>query len=769
MDLKPKDTVPENVKEWFKADIRVAREWRKEAKLDYDFRDGHHWTDDEITSLDAQGRPPIVMNFTGVIVDAVCGQEIGSRRETRYIPREEGDVQGNEVLTSASMWFRDRADADDNDSEAFRDTVTAGMGWTESRLDFDDNPEGDLAVERLDPFEMAWEYSAKKKNLAGANRLWRVRCVPIAEARAMFPDFDDDQLDADWAASGVWDAASADPHTSTPIRDRSKGRTLDGSGELKEVILVHLQWVEREPAWRVVIPAPPEPPQVQLPAGGPSAPQGMALQGQAPMQAPIQELLAPPPKPETKLVSEEEYKTLVAGLAEMGLPPEALSGVKQKRKVRYQAFLGSVVLKAGPTACPDHFSFQCITAKRDQNKGQWFGLVRPMRDPQSWYNKWLSQLLHIMNSNAKGGIMAERGAFEDDLQAEENWAKPDGIVWMKQGALSGANQKWTLKPSAQFPAGHQYLTELAYNAIRNVVGVNLEMLGMREASQAGVLEYQRRQSGMTILQPIFDSLKSYRREQGEIILYYIQEFLSDGRLIRVVGKQDEKYLPLMRQAALEYDIIVDDMPTSPNQKEMTWQIVTQMLPYVKDMLTPEVMLRLLKSSPIPSAVLSDIEEMQKKQSESPSAQMQQRMMQLEAAHSEILVRLDQAKIGKTEAETAKIASEIGQQPGGDNGQGRAMIDMQKMQTDAQLKGAKIQADAAAARDKTQATIALGREEIGARVQTEREKIAADRANNQEWMATESADKRAGMIADAMTTVEVADRKPRPTPKPAART
>ena len=82
------------------------------------------------------------------------------------------------------------------------------------------------------------------------------------------------------------------------------------------------------------------------------------------------------------------------------------------------------------------FTFQCITAERDRNKGTWFGLVRLMRDPQMWANKWLSQILHIVNSNAKGGVMIEEGALTDKRQFEESFAKPNAVSWVPNGTLA---------------------------------------------------------------------------------------------------------------------------------------------------------------------------------------------------------------------------------------------------------------------------------------------------------------------------------------------
>jgi hypothetical protein len=70
-------------------------------------------------------------------------------------------VKVNELLTSAAKWFRQQSDAEDEESDAFRDTVVCGMGWTETRLDYEDNPEGDPKIDRIDPLEMVWDSAPK--------------------------------------------------------------------------------------------------------------------------------------------------------------------------------------------------------------------------------------------------------------------------------------------------------------------------------------------------------------------------------------------------------------------------------------------------------------------------------------------------------------------------------------------------------------------------------------------------------------------------------
>src|SRR5262249_493780 len=145
--------------------------------------------------------------------------------------------------------------------------------------------------------------------------------------------------------------------------------------------------------------------------------------------------------------------------------------------------------------------------------------------------------------------------------------------------------------------------------IRDVSGVSVEMLGMRAAVQPASLESQRVQASMIILQPMFDSLRRYRKMQGRKLLYLIQNYLSDGRLVRIVGKDEEKFVPLIRQPGTgEYDIIVDDAPSSPNQKEATWTMLQQILPVVGKLLPVQTWMALLDYSPLPSAAQEKIKE-----------------------------------------------------------------------------------------------------------------------------------------------------------------
>lgn len=636
------------LKGWFRADKDHSNEWRKEAEEDYDFVSGRQWPVEEEQVLKDQNRPPVVFNRVQPVIDVVCGQEVANRQEVRFIPRTIDDTTLNERMTEAARWFRDLSDAEDEDSDAFRDAVICGMGWSETRYDADEDPEGRPLTERVDPFEMYWDCHARRSNLVDARRIWRVKKMSHEEAKRLFPEADEALLNARWAMT--------DEHDDVHVNDRTKydGKNDNEEDDDKQVTIVECQWHEMETLY--LFPGP---------SGLIEATEEEALQIRA------------------------KYPDIV--------PKES------KKRVFKRAFIGAKVLEEGLAPCPDHFSFNCITGKRDRNKGTWYGVVRPMKDPQRWANKWLSQTMHILNTNAKGGIFAENDAFEDKVQAQESYAKSDQITWVKKGALTAA--KIQPKVGVPVPAGFFDLMNFAVSSVRDTSGVSVEMIGAQEANQAASLEYQRRQTSMTILSSLFDSLRRYRKLTGRVLLYIIQNDISPERMVRITSDNTPQYQAITPQAqSATYDIIVDDAPTSPNQKEQAWQIIQQMIPVVGQMMTPDMWIAALEYSPLPSSFAGKMKEAAEKAQANPQPDPETQKMQAEVQMKQLQMQMD------TQQSQAEMAQKQQQS------ETDLMLQREKQQGEMELKRYQIDAEMALKREQLAAELDLKREQIAYEIQ-----------------------------------------------------
>ncbi|KQP50827.1 portal protein [Methylobacterium sp. Leaf108] len=555
-----RDALVRRLKAWYRIDRDASAIWRKEAREDYDMVAGRQWSTEDEAVLKEQGRPPITFNRMLPVIKAVAGSEVNSRQDIQYLPREIGDAAKNELLTEAGRYLADEAQAEDEESDAFVDCAITGMGWVEMRLDYETNPDGAYVEDRVDPLEMIWDSSARKRNLADGRRLFRAKTMDRVEAEGLFPDAEPTELDAAWAENRDDDA-----HDKIAPGESRADRGLDRDAGSGKVTIVECQWWERKRVVMVIDPTTREPTEMD----------------------------------------EAKAATLLSRAATVGI---TMQTYRVTKRVYRRAFIGATVLEVGPAPAGDQFSYACLTGDRDHNKGTWFGIIRAMKDPQRYANKWLSQTLDMLNRQAKGGMMMEKGAVPDQAAFERSYAKPGGISWVNDGALMGGRMKE--KPLPQLPAGHYQLMEFAIMSIRDSSGVNLELLGQKQQEQAGVLEYQRKQAAMTILATLFDALRRARKHIGRVRLYFIQTYLSDGRLVRIAGDGAKRVVPLLRDSTMgEYDVIIDDAPASPNQKEVIWSTFTSVFPVIKDMITPQVLFEILPYSPFPDSFVAKMRDL----------------------------------------------------------------------------------------------------------------------------------------------------------------
>jgi hypothetical protein len=108
-----------------------------------------------------------------------------------------------------------------------------------------------------------------------------------------------------------------------------------------------------------------------------------------------------------------------------------------------------------------------------------------------------------------------------------------------------------------------------------------------------------------------------------------------------------------------YSVIVDDTPTSPNQKEANWAIIQPLLGVFKEQLmaNPQVFAMLLEYSPLPNRIVEAIKAFITKQQQDPTAQQDQQLMKhltVQKAVSEIsknqsIAEMNNKKAGATEA------------------------------------------------------------------------------------------------------------------------
>jgi hypothetical protein len=605
--------------------------WRQEAREDFAFVAGEQWSEQDRQTMADMNRPNLTFNRTGAIIKAICGQEANARHETTFQPRTVDDAGLAETINMVSRWALETCDAGYEEAESFRDCLICGVGVTDDRMDYEIDETGQFMRERVDPMESYWDPAARKKNLS--DRRWDIHLTNVdtklLEERYDLPPWNGKEMwevDAE-DESEPHDQDASNEYRSEGLPDKRYGQTRVGMYTYYRLEDVHL---------------------VDFPTGNP--------------QSPFR----------TEKVEPKLWSRIKPRVEAMGW-----RSVRVRKRCYYRALLANgKVLMHEKSPC-DGFTMKFMTGERDRNRGVFYGVVRDIKDPQRWANKFFSSMIDIVAANAKGGIMMEEGAVKDPRQIEQTWSSPRRVTMLTAGAL--ANNRVQQKPMGQYPTSMDKLLAFAVSSIRDVSGVNVEMMGMADRDQPGIVEVQRKQSAMAILAPYFDALKSYRKEAGKVQLCFIRRYIPAETMARVVGQQYAKYVPMLKdEEALKFDVIVDEAPTSQNMKDQTWLVLGQMLPNLLEMgfpVPPEV----LEYLPIPRSLAESWQRLLAKPDPMKQARQQLELQGMQA---------DNAK-GFSQAEANKARAQKAMQP--DQSQMiKAQIDMAKGQQDMEIQRQKLE-------------------------------------------------------------------------------
>lgn len=604
-----------------KSAVGAQRKWREETRRAYKFVEGDQWDQEDMDAAEEQRRAAIVFNRLAPVIDAVVGMESGNRHEIRFAPMENTDTPTNNLLTDAVRWACQRTHEPQQTSDAFRDLVTCGLGITGTRLDYEEDPDGKIVVERLDPLMYFWDPSSAGRNLR--DRRWDAT-VKLVDEEELEDLFGEDVIEGLVLEDDVWKGFLTEgitPHDA----DADKAYNQTPAGEsVSRIPLVEYEYYRREPFYRVQFP------------------QGMEELDQA------------------------EFRVIKKDLEAAGIP-----FVRQQRRRFKRVFLvGNIVLEEADAPDKNSFSRKVMTGKRAKSTGGWHGMVRAMigmtgaQGPQQMTNKLYSEAINSIAVQSKGGLLAELDAFVDATQAQEQWAAADSIVWLKPGGLNKVRDK----PLGEYPQGMDRLLQWAVQSVPEVTGVNWELLGLVNRDQPGIVEDSRRQAAITILAEYFDSLKMYRSELGRLLAALVIEYMAgetpeDSQLIRLSGNGSEQVVPLLKsELTLKYDVVVDDAPSSANVKDKTWSVLVDLLPMALQMGMPPPP-DWLEYAPIPSTLAQKwMQAAQQAQQAPPPDPAMQRLMAAEAEKAETTATLNEAKTQESAAKAGQIMQETQMAP-----------------------------------------------------------------------------------------------------------
>lgn len=615
---------------------------------------------DNIQFTDIRGtrkRALVQFNKVKPYVNAVKGFMAQNRRKAKYIARLDSEVGQlySQYANALADYVRDNANADQVESQQNGDMLTNGYGALETAMTYGQgysttDPNGEIIYARLDPLSVGWDPHARATNLLDARWVYYTKEYQLQEAMELFDASEDDFEEADDEDNGGYHFLPRGGRY-----DKIKESGVDWSNEEQEMVKVRFyQWREVETFYRAANPI--------YGFNNPQTVQIVAMQ----LQALAEEMGGNPENdglftfdPRAQILSFDAK--IKKRLEEM--LGEYIKVFEEKRTVYYTAVLsGMHVFTKFRSICQQGFSVKIKTADFDEKNKIWTGMVNSLMEPQLYYDKSLTELMFIIGSNSKGGVIVEEDAVEDIQEFEQKYAKTDAVVVVRPGAVSGGKIMPKKEPFA--PTGYESIISLTDAAFGDLAGIDKAFLGSSESKlETAALTRQRIKQVQSALAMYFDADTLAQKEGYRLLMDYLLVYAenNDGRLFRMMGEDGkEQFVAIARDKFIaEYDVVIQEAPQSQEEKaEMAQTVVgvADKLAAVGDAKTAKALYSIaLKYLPLEKADQQQIQQLLVPEGDQiDPAMVQQMQQQLEAATSAIT----QAEVGKAQAQAALDMAKI---------------------------------------------------------------------------------------------------------------
>lgn len=567
--------------------LTISQDWRQcEVRENFALFEGNSWIPEDTNRQIANSQPIYSINRTAPIIEAISGFEIQNRLEIQYSPRLiDPEQEGyNDIMNNTVRYIEQNSHAENKYSLAFKDMLICGVGATDTVINYDNNPDGEVVVERVFPAFLFWDNAARAKNISDADFVVRLKVMnqEVLQEEYGLTDFDD-----------IYSAAL----------DARILEFFDAVLAVKTLGVVYeYQWRQKEPFYRVKNPFLKIDPMTLPPEIGMMIESLKAEYGDR--------FLFNPDLDEIFSVEKgSELSELKQIFESFGI---TIKSTKQHKFKYYRAIItGNKVIEKSENYSQTGFSIKFMTGQFSELTQSYYGLVRFCRDPQRMLNQAVSDYVGFLQTIPKGGVDIEADAVDDIQAFVDTYTKAKHVTVYEPGGLLKSRPK--IAPP--IPSGLLEMIQYADAQIMQVCGVTPELMGMMQSKEmnSSFLRQQIRQ-GLTTLSSYFDSKSYYLNLQAFLYTDCVRILAENnqGRLIKnVIGQSDEKYMPLTQsRIAAEYDIIIDEMPSSPDENTETFQKLMELQGQLMNKPNPvDIMPLVLQYAPLKPDVKEQIMQM----------------------------------------------------------------------------------------------------------------------------------------------------------------
>jgi len=503
------------------------------------------WPSDAKARLNADQRAALTINEIKPKVDLLVGHQAQNRSDIHVKPVENGDERVADVLTMLIKHVMDKSDYIYEETTSFRDSVVAGRGVFNIKIDYDRTSEGEICVEHF-PWSKVRFGPHERLDQSDMEYLVKFDRFSLSKLKQLFPDR----------------ASELQSYMETFIEDSGSGHRYPGR-------------------------------QYEL---GQGKSQQVTINSTA---------LVDSMKKDFAVFEcwEKEFKRVKIALFPQDDFAESLADMNRKdaamvrmipgfrviervrHDMRVTKVAGGVFLETEVLELPENANdFHLVTTYATKHGSRFQGKVEDVKDLQSEINKRHSQAMDAVNKMSAYGWFVGPDTFLDEGGADSfrrNSAKA-GFVQMIQDI---ARPPVKIE-GGKFPNEIISMEEISSRKLNEIMGIPPEAAGFGAADASGKAMLIRRRQSLVSNDYLFDNLSRAKRKLGRMIIAYIQDFYTPARMARIVGGISnpgvqvntnvvdlgpEEIERIMKDVDLaQYDIVVEESSHTKTMKDLSF-------------------------------------------------------------------------------------------------------------------------------------------------------------------------------------------------------
>ena len=450
-------------------------------------------------------------NFNKIrpVVSMISGWQRRNRKSNVCTPIENGDADTAGQFTKLLMWNNRQEGVLETISDAFKDSLVAGISLLQVWMDFQSDPvNGNIRVDNCAYNTFFIDPHFKKKDLSDCNFIWKRSYLTRRDCKALLPDKSEiiDELPVNSKNDGKF--------AFMPETNRNGKNNLMAYDEYyykdtrKQRILIDTQTGETQ-EWRG---------------------------------------------------DDEMLETYLSTYPTVIVYDSDISTVKMAVVVQ-----GKVMYDGPNTLGIDKYPFIPVFAyfypQIEDNRYRIQGVVRGLRDAQYIYNRRKVIELDILESQKNTAFIYKVGALVD-IDDVNKTGQGISIAIKDTAQMSDIQQV----VAAPFDPTLLQVSDIIGKEIPLLAGANEELLGSATDDKAGILSMLRQGAGLTTLQGLFDQLDYSQKLLGELRLSLFQANFTPGKVKRII--EEEPTAQFYNKSFGTYDVTIEDGVNTATQRQM---------------------------------------------------------------------------------------------------------------------------------------------------------------------------------------------------------